>query len=276
MLRRFSELLILMKPLDEKLHKSIHNKMLNQNYSTFLTNPRLRLFRFFERKFGNINGTVLDVGAGSGYASIYLALKHSVKKVLALESSLVATSELIPKNVEHYKVAEKVFPLLGSFSEFKIDEKADFVFSFGSLHHSDCLFSTFKALGRNMKSGSYLLAQEPAMPDFTTNLDYQKKYDCIEKKFGVEIRNGDRDDHFFRVSEYITAAQFCGMDLLYSGEVYSLQSKIQKIKEIFKLWINKVEVDKISFHTRRVIPKVFVFRKHKKSTPIAHLWKPLR
>jgi len=265
-----------MNKVDQTLHNHIHSSMISKKPFGLLKNPRLKLIDFFENKFVKVKGNALDIGAGSGYASIKLALKSDVLKVYALDASEKACHDLIPQNTEYFNLTEKVLPICASFSDIPLTGCIDFAVSFGSLHHSNCLFSSFQAVSNSLKEGSYLLAQEPAMPDFTTNLDYQKKYNCVEKKFGVEIRNGDRDDHFFRVSEYITAAQFCGMDLLYSGEFYYLQSKIRKIKEIFKQWGNKVEEDKISFHTRRVIPKVFVFRKHKKSIPIAHLWKPLR
>lgn len=265
-----------MNSIDKTLHHNIHSSMMSGKPFGLLKNPRLKLLDFFENKFAKVKGTVLDVGAGSGYASIKLGLKSDVGKVYALDASEKACNELIPKNAEYFNLEEKVVTICASFSDIPLSECIDFAVSFGSLHHSKCLFSTFRAVSSSLKEGSFLLVQEPAMPDFTTNLEYQKKYDCIESKFGVKIRNGDRDDHFFRVSEYIIAAQFCGMDLLYSGDFYSLQSKFQKFKETFRNWGNREDEDNISFQTRKVIPKVFVFKKHKKKIPIAHLWQPLR
>jgi SAM-dependent methyltransferase len=267
-----------MKPLDEKLHKSIHNQMLDQDYATFLANPRLSLFKFFERKFCAIKGTVLDVGAGSGYASIYLALNHSIKKALALESSIVATSELIPKNVKQYKVGQKVFPLLGSFSDFCIDEKVDFVFSFGSLHHSDCLFTTFQTIGRNMRAGAYLLAQEPVMNNKTSNKEYFSKYECEEERYGIKMKNGERNDRFYREAEYIAAACFSGFDLVYQGGYnnFSLKGFLIFLKNKILLSSSKTNKNRLEYYTRKVKPTVWVFRKHDTNIPIAHLWNQLK
>ncbi len=267
-----------MKPVDRRLHENIHTRMLSHDYASFLTNPRLQLFEFFERKFCSISGKALDLGAGSAYASVFLALNHSVEKVFALENSVVATNELMPKNIIHYGVSEKVFPIHGCFSNFLLDDQVDFAFSFGSLHHSDCLLTTFKSLARNMKSGAYLLAQEPAMKNSTSNLEYHKKYECEEVRFGTRIKNGDRNDSFFREAEYISAACFSGFDLVYEGNFTNRNLKAW-LRYLSRYWFGSmkgVAKNSLEFLTRDVIRKVWVFKKHDTNIPIAHLWDPLK
>ena len=164
-----------MNSIDKTLHHNIHSSMMSREPFGLLKNPRLKLLDFFEKKFAKVKGKVLDVGAGSGYASIKLGLKSDVEKAYALDASEKACNELIPKNAEYFNLEEKVVTICASFSDIPLSDCIDFAVSFGSLHHSKCLFSTFRAVTNSLKEGSFLLVQEPAMPDFTTNLEYQKK-----------------------------------------------------------------------------------------------------
>ena len=216
------------------------------------------------------------MGAGSGYASIYLALNHSIKKALVIESSTVATSKLIPKNVKQYKVGQKVFPLLDLF-RFSIDEKVDFVFP-SIIAPFDCLFTTFQTIGRNMKAGAYLLAQEPVMKNKTSNKEYFSKYECEEERYGIKMKNGDRNDRFYREAEYIAAACFSGFDLVYQGGYnnFSLKGFLIFLKNKILLPSSKTNKNKLEYYTRKVRPTVWVFRKHDTNIPIAHLWNQLK
>ena len=133
-----------MNTVDVKLHDKIHESMLMEDPRSILNNSRLLLFEKFERMFKlKIGGSILDIGSGSGYAAIWLALNRSVKVVYALEFSLPAVSKLLPRNISFHDVQETVIPICGSFENIQIDEEVDFIISFGYLHHSSCLYSTF-------------------------------------------------------------------------------------------------------------------------------------
>ena len=60
----------------------------------------------------------------------------------------------------------------------------------GAIHHSKNLQETSNSIYRSLKKGGVLVAQEPAMPDYTTHSEYEEKYNIIESRFGLTIRNG--------------------------------------------------------------------------------------
>lgn len=270
-----------MNTVDTELHDKIHESMLMEDPRSILDNSRLLLFEKFERMFKQrIKGSIIDMGSGSGYAAIWLALNRSVKIVYALEFSLPAVSKLLPRNINFHGVQETVIPICGSFDNIKIGEKVDFIISFGSLHHSSCLYSTFCSLSSVLKPGGYVIAQEPAMNNQTTNLEYNLKYDCIEKRFGMEIRNGDRNDSFFRDAEYITAAAFNGFDLLHSGNFNHNKANRFSPKLFLKHFLGSLKLRRKSYDqlhelTKGVENKFYVFRKHDEMN-IPHLWSPLK
>jgi SAM-dependent methyltransferase len=206
-----------------------------------------------------------------------------VDEVVALEASLPAVQELIPRNIRHHGVEGVCKPVVGSFEQIPYEQYFDFVVAFGALHHSPNLLTTFRQAAKSLKEGGYLIAQEPTMPDTTTNADYVAKYDIIEDFIGFKIRNGDRDDHFFRECEYKTAAVFSGFDIVHfsrglpagirpASADRGLRGVARKIKRyIFSLVRKPVSARKSASDERELKRGVFVFRKN--STPyIPHFW----
>ena len=123
-----------------------------------------------------------------------------MEKVYALDASEKACNELIPKNAEYFNLEKGSDNLYIIFKDIPLSNATILLFLLVRYTIQSVCFPPFVLITSSLKEGSFLLVQEPAMPDFTTNLEYQKKYDCIESKFGVEIRNGDRDDPLLRSS----------------------------------------------------------------------------
>jgi SAM-dependent methyltransferase len=278
-----------MNEVDQKLHTDIHRRMMEVSPDKIFS-PRVDVFDFLEKKLDLVvSGSVLDIGCGSGYAAIWLAKNRSVDKVYALEASLAAVNELIPRNIKHHGVGEIVEPVLGTFDAVPTNN-LDFVVSFGALHHSSCLLSTMRSISDSLTEGGYLIAQEPVMPNMTTNQAYIDKYEVVEERFGEKIRNGDRQDCFFREAEYVVAAAFSGLDMVFYDNYAQILTRSQwkrgliawlrgRGRDLYRRFIGntKLQTDTLPLakHTKNVVPKIMVLRK---ATPsyIPHLWSALK
>ena len=87
---------MVMNEIDQKLHAAIHQGMMNVP-PDHIFSPRVGVFSYLEGKLGiAIHGKVLDMGCGSGYASIWLAKNKPVEKVYALEASVAAARDNPP------------------------------------------------------------------------------------------------------------------------------------------------------------------------------------
>lgn len=277
-----------MNELDQQLHKAIHQHMMKTDPDQIFSN-RVNIFSEVEGKLGfEVHGTVLDVGCGSGYASIWLAKNRPIAKVYAQEASVEAVEQLLPRNINHHGVSAKVQPIAGSFDAIPFENELDFVVSFGALHHSTCLYSTMRSIGKALKDGGYLISQEPVMPNTTSNQDYIDKYNIIENRFGMQIRNGDRNDNFFREAEYIAAASFSGLDLVIYQPFTVNNSLKNKLKAclsmngfkhtlrslLMHLDFNKASQRSQHKYLKEVKPMILVFRKQK-TEYIPHVWNGL-
>lgn len=204
----------LLSRYDKELHRAIHKSMLEADPGQLLDNPRLTIVPKVEKRIGEIKGDVADIGCGSGYLSIWLALNNeAIKSIDAVEASQEAIDGPLQRNLRYFDVQEKVVPVLGSFDDLD-REKYDFIFAMGSLHHSKDLQRTLHSISQGLKAGGYLIAQEPAMPDTTTHRQFHRKYNIVEERFGLKIRNGDRYDRFFRECEYKAAIVKSGLDII--------------------------------------------------------------
>lgn len=281
-----------MNKTDQILHQAIHQHMMSIPPDQIFSG-RISIFDQLEKSIGvGIHGTVLDIGCGSGYASIWLAKNKPITKIYAQEASISAVKELLPRNIAYHGVAHVVEPIEGSFDAIPFEDSLDFVVSFGALHHSPCLFSTMKSIGKALKNGGYLIAQEPVMPNTTSNQDYVDKYNIIENRFGMKIRNGDRNDNFFRESEYITAASFSGLDLVLYEDFSEPRPSLMKLRyfisrqtlhRVITKVLNKFQSKKninggsqviAPKYIKNVMRKIFVFRK-KDTEYIPHIWRGL-
>ena len=140
---------------------------------------------------------------------------------------------MIPKFIKFYNLGNKINPKLGSFDNLP-KKNYDFVFAMGALHHSTNLKKTLKSIYGSLKDDGYLIAQEPTMPDKTKHSEYEKKYNIVEERYGLKIRNGDRFDRFFRECEYKSALILSGFDLLV-WEDFKLPKSKNSLKNYFYL-----------------------------------------
>ena len=97
-----------MTQIDEELHARIHTAMMAVPPDAIF-GRRVEVFPRVEKALGmQLHGRVLDVGCGNGYAGIWLARHRAVEEVVALEASPAAVDELIPRNVAHHGVGDRV------------------------------------------------------------------------------------------------------------------------------------------------------------------------
>jgi SAM-dependent methyltransferase len=267
----------MMNDKDRILHQEIHKSMMRVSPDNIFTS-RVEVFDRVCKKLNlKINGKVADIGCGNGYASIWLAKKMQPEIVYAVEASDAAVDELLPRNIKHHGVENIVVPKSASFEALPFDSELDYVVSFGALHHSGCLLTTLRSISKSLTNGGYLISQEPVMPNFTTNQDYVDKYEILENKFGIEMKNGERNDRFFREAEYIAAAAFAGLDLVLYEDF-----KPEGLRQVLKRMIRKVLVSMRIIrdnhqhkYQKSLMKKIMVFRKSE-TTYIPHLWYPLR
>jgi len=251
---------------DLKLHEKIYESKLQDDPNNIFK-PRVKIFNLFEKKIKKISGKILDIGAGTGYASIWLALYNNyIEQVVAVESSRIAAEKLIPKFSKYFKTEKKIKTILNDFTKLDYNNEFDFIISFGSIHHSECLLKTMKSLNNYLKNEGYLIMIEPSMSDFTSNKEYISKYKTKEIFGGEEIFNFERNDKFFRICEYTTAAYYSSFDLKFKDKFMPKKTIIQHLKSLFKY--NKKKL------VNQPIPMIYFFQKNKNEY-IPHKWKEI-
>tara|TARA_B100001057_G_scaffold389117_1_gene396768 strand:- start:353 stop:1141 length:789 start_codon:yes stop_codon:yes gene_type:complete len=256
-----------MKKIDKIFHFQKYKLEHNKNFDEILNNKRIKILDFFQKKFKkNFYGNILDFGSGNGYATVYLVKKFNLRKIISLEGSKYAAKVLLPSVLKHFNLKNKVKIQYSDFTKINKKKYFDFVISFGSLHHSSCLFSTMKSISKSMKTNSYLICHEPISDKYTTNSYFQKKYNSLEKKYGLTFKNKERDDHFFRESEYLVAAYHNNLDLVYMkkhnlNETSLLLNIKMSIKKFIKSKIFK------KHNIGEVNDYILIFKKGKNITP---------
>jgi SAM-dependent methyltransferase len=261
-----------MKKIDKIFHQQKYKLENNKNFDEILKNKRIKIFDFFQKKFKkNFYGNILDLGSGNGYASVYLSKNFNLKKIISLEGSKYAAQVLLPSVFKYFNLKKKITIQHSDFTKIDKRNYFDFVISFGSLHHSSCLFSTMRSISKAMKNNSYLICHEPISNKYTTNDFFQKKYNSSEKKYGLIFKNKERDDHFFRESEYLVAGYHNNLDLVYMKK-YNITdiSLLLNIKMNVKKFIrNKIFKKK---NIGDVNDYILIFKKGKKNIIPPHLF----
>lgn len=206
--------------LHDKLHRSMSRSLEPKDY---FKKSRLRIIPYAERLLGKgVSGSVLDLGAGNGYAGIWLAINRGAN-VISLECTSEAVNKLIPNYAKQFGVSDLVKAEVGSFYDLSShQEKFDFVICFGVLHHSKNLLSVMDNVYKALKPGAILIALEPFSKSVINNSVFREIYDSDEEFAGKVIRHGDRDDHFYRECEYLTAVHHSGLNIVCEEDVTKL------------------------------------------------------
>jgi 2-polyprenyl-3-methyl-5-hydroxy-6-metoxy-1,4-benzoquinol methylase len=165
----------------------------------------------FNRK---INGKVLEIGAGDGWCSAYLAKNKIFEELYVMECNLPAVEQLIPKTFEILSApTDRINLVHGSFNYINKDINFNVIVAMGALHHAKNLFHTFKECYEALRPGGFLIAQEPYMLDSTKNEFYFEREKKEIEFWGVKtLKNSERSDVFYRECEYRTAAYHVGFD----------------------------------------------------------------
>ena len=209
---------------EEFLHQKLHKKKNNiVDLRNLFRNPRLKIFPYVEKILNKkISGSIFDVGAGNGYAGLWLAKNREVS-VVSLECTDEAAHVTIPYYAKQFGVDNLVKTEKGSFYDLSChDEEFDFVVCFGALHHSRDLLYVLKNIYKTLKPGGILIAQEPSTSDHIDNQVFINIYDSYEEFAGEIIRHGDRDDRFYRKCEYLTALHHSNFNIIHESDATDL------------------------------------------------------
>lgn len=163
-------------------------------------------------------GSILEIGAGTGWASSLLSTLPQVERVYCSDYDAVAVQTLMPLVQKALNAnAGKIQRVLGSFNSIPMENEVDTVVSIGALHHSENLFVTLSECFKALKPGGWLVASEPTYPDSETNRKiegrYKKEDPASLKKYGKVTRHEDNSDHYYRLSEFIAAAYAAKFDV---------------------------------------------------------------
>ena len=224
------------------LHEKIH-KQKTQKGSFFNNTNRIKQLIEAEKIIGKrINGTVLEIGAGNGYMSIYIAKNREIEQVYVLECTQNGVDLLIRENFAVNKIDEDKYELvLGSFNSIPLIEKFDFVLAFGALHHSANLQRTIDEVFKTLKPGGYLIAQEPYTNDNTQNNFFIEMKNKVVKVQGlIEIKNELRDDNFYRKCEYLTASYHAGFEKVILKKLKNIKRQISYLLKFKKPLTNNM------------------------------------
>lgn len=163
-------------------------------------------------------GTILEIGAGTGWASSLLSTLPQVERIYCSDYDTVAVETLMPQVQKVLNAnSAKIQRVFGSFNSIPMENEVDTVISIGALHHSENLFVTLSECFKALKPGGWLVASEPTYPDSETNRQilarYKKEDPSSMKKYGKVTRHEDNSDHYYRLSEFIAAAYSAKFDV---------------------------------------------------------------
>ena len=230
------------KKSEIKLHFDLHSIRASQGGWESVNEFRLKSLKKAEEIIGkNFSGQVLEIGAGNGYASVDIAKRKGVVQVHSLECNKAALDKLIRRNYQKNNILEEKYELiLGSFNDIQNKNHYDFIVALGTIHHSGNLLKTMESIFSALKPEGFFIAQEPYMDSCTPNSHYINKRSQVKKVQGlIEVKESDRDDHFFRICEYQTAFHHAGFDINFlkkresggeSAKVFNFLTVLQKPK----------------------------------------------
>lgn len=208
-----------------------------------------------QAKIPELNGKVLDIGAGDGWCSAYMLLNFpKVEKVYSMEINNAAINSLIPKVLKTTKADQsKSIMVKGSFNDIKLKNHFEYIISMGAIHHSNNLYRTFKNVWEGLKPGGWFIAQEPFMPDSTKNSYYSDRENQeINFKGILSVKNSERTDLFYRECEYRTAALHAGFDF----DFIKMNDGNSIMKQLKNKLANEIKVKNMAFFAQKPLDKI--------------------
>ncbi len=179
-----------------------------------ITHTDIEYINFIDKNIG-IKGKVLDLAGGSGFLTGALSKLDNVEEVTMIEISNSSLKHLVPKVIEKMNGNKNKIKLIqGSFYNIKLENYFDFVFIFGALHHASNLRLCTDNINKCLKKNGYLISREPTASIYTPRCAYINDLPRLTCKETGKIRI----DHFYRLSEYLTAFNQSNFDILSTKE----------------------------------------------------------
>ena len=202
---------------ERKFHQQKYiNLSKDENFINKQINHRdIEYIKLINEKIG-IKGRVLDLAGGSGFLTGALSKLENVEEVVMIEISNSSLKHLVPKVIEKINGNKNKIKLIqGSFYNIKLENYFDFVFIFGALHHASNLRLCTDNINKCLKKGGYLISREPTASIYTPRFAYINDLPRLTCKKTGKIRI----DHFYRLSEYLTAFNQSNFDILTAKEM---------------------------------------------------------
>lgn len=128
-----------------------------------------------DNKLKNIPQSIVDLGAGNGYLTMYLAKKFPTSTIYAIDASIAMREGL--KKVKNIALLEKL--------NLK-DNSIDAIFSLATFHHITDKKHLLKELCRILKPGGFLF-----IGDVNDNTPTQAFFDTVVKKYCITKHDFD-------------------------------------------------------------------------------------
>ncbi len=208
-----------------------------------INSGRCKLLNSILEKTKLVNKNILDLGCGDGHASISIQKKFPELNITLLDHSANAIKV---SKIHSEKFNLNNFEYYNEDFSYLFKKKFSFIFSNGSLHHSQSLNKFFETVSNNLVDGGFFYCQEPSFSELKTNDEIEKYYEEDEDILGVKIKRKNRNDNFFRVSDIIFHARANNFDLIENTTVHewsiknmNSQNRLKyKLKEMFNKKIN--------------------------------------
>ena len=165
-----------------------------------------------------VEGTVLEIGAGSGWASAIMSQVQTVQKIYCLDYDPVSVEQLMPRVHRVLSPSpDKIERVLGSYNKMPLADEVDLIISIGALHHAESLHRVLEECHKVLKPGGWLFATEPVLPDTENNKSvydrYKKEDPNSMLKYGRLALHEENSDHYYRISEFVAAAYAARYDV---------------------------------------------------------------
>lgn len=165
-----------------------------------------------------IHGQVLEIGAGTGWASALMSQMPAVQHVDVLEYDPYCVDTLIP---QVFKVlngdVSKAARVYGSFHRIQPTEHYNVIVSIGALHHAEDLEQVLLQCFKALKPGGWLIATEPCEDNDRTHRQIVAKGEKEDpnalRKYGRRTKHKDNSDHYVKLYEWEAAAFWAGFDV---------------------------------------------------------------